>query len=106
MTFVVAGCALLLSLLAGIVLDDIGVGRLQTMRRVALCLDIYIGSDRKRAGRGAIAEHECQNAFLGATLGQLVAWPSRGRSPCCTEGNPAARCGSFRQIAASRQPNV
>ena len=33
MSFIVAGCALLVALLAGIVLDDVGVGRRQRMRR-------------------------------------------------------------------------
>jgi hypothetical protein len=40
MGFIVAGCALLVALLAGIVLDDVGVRRRQMARHDLLPLDV------------------------------------------------------------------
>jgi hypothetical protein len=41
MTFLVAGCALLMALLAGIVLDGVGVGGAQKARREFLSFDEF-----------------------------------------------------------------
>jgi hypothetical protein len=41
MSFIVAGCAFLLALLAGIVIDDIGVRRWQQARRDVPSFDVW-----------------------------------------------------------------
>jgi hypothetical protein len=40
MCFFVAGCALLVALLVGIILDDVGVGRWRTTRRDVTPFDV------------------------------------------------------------------